>query len=59
MEFIKTPTGDIFRKDECEEFDADFCGAEVFFNCENQEISVQKIFEATGIMIADIHESNL
>lgn len=59
MKYIRTPTGDIFKKDECEEFDSGLCEAEVFFNCENQEISARKMFEATGIMIADIHESNL
>lgn len=55
MKYIRTPTGELFLYNECEIFDDDFCNkSEVFFNTENQEKLANKLFENTGILVAEI-----
>lgn len=52
MKYIRTPTGAIFKYDDCELFDDDFCNkSEVFFNTENQENLAKELFENIGILI--------
>lgn len=43
MKYIKTPYGDIFEYDECEIIETD----------ENQKELANKLFEKTGILIAN------
>ncbi len=52
MKYIKTPTGEIFKKEDCIEFDDDFCNTEVFFHAKNQEDFAKELFEHTGILTA-------
>lgn len=51
MNFIETPTGDIYRLDDCRIFDDDL-NTEVFFHAENQEDFAKELFENTGILTA-------
>lgn len=56
MKFIKTPTGEVYKKEECVEFDDDLDNSEVFFNEENQyqEMLAKALFENTGILVGDL-----
>ncbi len=55
MKFIKTPTGDVYKLDDCMIFD-DLDNSEVFFNEENQdqEMLAKELFENTGILVGDL-----
>lgn len=54
MRYIRTPTGEVYKYDECEDFENDFCETiEVFFIAENQKKLAEELFEQTGILIAD------
>ncbi len=55
MKFIKTPTGDVYKFDDCMIFD-DIDNSEVFFNEENQdqEMLAKELFENTGILVGDL-----
>lgn len=55
MRYIRTPTGDVFKFDDCEIFDNDFCDETgVFLNVENQKLLANELFEQTGILIGDV-----
>lgn len=56
MKFIKTPTGDIYKFDDCKIFDDDLGNPEVFFDEENkaQEILAKELFHDTGILIGEL-----
>ncbi len=55
MRYIRTPTGEVFKYEDCEDFESDFCeNAEVFFNAENQKELANEMFEQTGILVADV-----
>lgn len=53
MKFIKTPTGVVYKLDDCMTFD-DIDNSEVFFNAKNQEILAKELFENTGILIGEL-----
>lgn len=55
MKFIKTPTGDVYKLDDCMIFD-DLDNSEVFFNEENQdqEMLAKELFANTGILVGDL-----
>lgn len=53
MKFIKTPTGDIYKLDDCMIFD-DLYNSEVFFNAKKQEILAKELFENTGILVGEL-----
>ena len=53
MKFIKTPTGDVYKLDDCIIFD-DLDNSEVFFNAENQKILAKELFENTGILVGEL-----
>lgn len=53
MKFIKTPTGDVYKLDDCMIFD-DLYNSEVFFNAENQKILAKELFENTGILVGEV-----
>lgn len=53
MKFIETPTGDIYKLDDCRIFD-DLDNSEVFFNAENEKILAKELFENTGILIGEL-----
>lgn len=54
MKFIETPTGDVYKLDDCRIFDDDLNNSEVFFNAENQEIIAKELFENTGILVGEL-----
>lgn len=54
MKFIKTPTGDVYKLDDCRIFDDDLDNSEVFFNGKNQEILAKELFENTGILVGEL-----
>lgn len=58
MRYIRTPTGEVFKYEDCEilkDFESDFCETtEVFFNAENQKELANEMFEQTGILVADV-----
>lgn len=55
MRYIRTPTGDIFKYEDCEDFESDFCeNTEVFFNVESQKELAEELFKQTGILVADM-----
>lgn len=52
MRYIRTPTGDVFKYEDCEDFESDFCEiTEVFFNTEKQKELANEMFEQTGILV--------
>lgn len=55
MKFIKTPTGNVYKLDDCMIFD-DLDNSEVFFNGENQdqEMLAKELFETTGILVGGL-----
>lgn len=53
MKFIKTPTGDVYKLDDCMIFD-DLDNSEVFFNAKNQEILAKELFKNTGILVGEL-----
>lgn len=55
MKLIKTPTGDVYKLDDCIIFD-DLDNSEVIFNEENQyqEMLAKELFENTGILVGDL-----
>lgn len=55
MKHIKTPTGDVYKFDDCIIFD-DLDNFEVFFDVQNQdqEILAKELFENTGILVGDL-----
>lgn len=55
MKFIKTPTGDVYKLDDCIIFD-DLDNSEVFFNAQNQdqEMLAKELFKNTGILVGDL-----
>lgn len=55
MKFIKTPTGVVYKLDDCMIFDA-LDNSEVFSNEENQdqEMLAKELFENTGILVGDL-----
>ena len=54
MRFVKTPTGEVFKYEDCKFFDDDSCDSGVFFNTENQEQIAKELFDSTGILVADL-----
>lgn len=54
MKCIKTPTGEVYKKEECVEFDDDLDNSGVFFNEENQKILAKELFENTGILVGEL-----
>ncbi len=55
MRYIRTPTGEVYKYEDCEDFESDFCETtEVFFNAENQREWADDLFKQTGILIADM-----
>lgn len=54
MKFIETPTGDVYKLDDCRIFDDDLNNSEVFFNAENQEIIAKELFENMGILVGEL-----
>ena len=55
MKYIKTPTGDVFKFDDCTIFDDDFCAETgIFLNKENQKELADELFKQTGILVADM-----
>lgn len=53
MKFIKTPTGDVYKLDDCMIFD-DLDNSEFFFNTENQEKLAKELFKNTGILVSEL-----
>lgn len=55
MKFIKTPTGAIYKLDDCIIFD-DLDNSEVFFNDENQdqEMLAKELFKNMGILVGNL-----
>lgn len=55
MKFIETPTGDVYKLDDCRIFD-DLDNSKVFFNAQNQsqEILAKELFENAGILVGDL-----
>ncbi|MCR2050676.1 hypothetical protein NSB25_25925 [Acetatifactor muris] len=55
MKFIKTPTGDVYKLDDCMIF-YDLDNSEVFFNTQNkdQKMLAKELFENTGILVGDL-----
>lgn len=54
MKYIRTPTGEVYKKEECIEFDDDLDNPEVFFNAENQEMLAKELFENMGILLGEL-----
>ncbi len=55
MIYIRTPTDEIFKYEDCKDFESDLCETtEVFFNVENQKELANEMFEQTGILVADV-----
>ena len=56
MKFIETPTGDVYKFDECRIFDEDLDNSDVFFNAENQdqEMLASELFENAGILVGEL-----
>lgn len=55
MKYVETPTGEIFKLDDCRIFDEDFCcDTDVFFNVENQKELADELFEQTGILVGNM-----
>lgn len=54
MKYIRTPTGEVFKKEECVEFDNALDNSEVSFNAGNQEKLAKELFESTGILIGKL-----
>jgi len=55
MRYIRTPTGEIFKYKDCEDFESDFCETtEVFFNTKIQKELANEMFEQIGILVADV-----
>lgn len=50
MKYIRTPTGEVFKKEECIEFEDDLFKSEVVFDTENQEELAKELFKNTGIL---------
>lgn len=48
MKLVRTPTGEIFRFDDCEIFDDDLC------NTENQNELAEELFKNTGILVGEL-----
>ena len=55
MKFIKTPTSDVYKLDDCMIFE-DLDNSEVFFNEENQDqkMLAKELFENAGILVGDL-----
>lgn len=53
MKFIETPTGEIYKFDDCKVFDDDQIDSEIFFNAENQEELAKELFEKAGILTGE------
>lgn len=55
MKFIKIPTGDVYKLDDCMIFE-DLDNSEVFFNEENQDqkMLAKELFENAGILVGDL-----
>lgn len=54
MKYIRTPTGEVYQKEECVEFDDNLDNSEVFFNAEKQKMLGKELFENTGILVGDL-----
>lgn len=56
MKFIETPTGEIYKFDDCKVFADDLDNVEVFLNTENQvqKNLAKELFENTGILVGDL-----
>lgn len=54
MKFIETPTGDVYKLDDCRIFNDDLDNSEVFFNAENQKMLAKDLFENTGILVGEL-----
>lgn len=54
MKYIITPTGEVYKKKECIEFDNDLDNPDVFFNTENQKMLAKEVFENTGILVGEL-----
>ena len=53
MKFIETPSGEIYKFDDCRIFD-DLNDLEVSFNSENQNNLANELFENTGILVGEL-----
>ncbi len=53
MTFIETPSGDIYKFDDCRIFD-DLNDLEVSFNAENQNNLTNELFENTRILVGEL-----
>ena len=55
MKFIKTPTGDVYKLDDCMIFE-DLDNSEVFINTQNQDqkMLTKELFENTGILVGEL-----
>lgn len=54
MKYIKTPTGEVYKKEECIEFDDDIDNSNIFFNAKSQEMLAKELFENTGILMGEL-----
>ena len=54
MKFIETPTGDVYKFDDCRIFDDGLDNSKIFFNAENQKMLAEELFENTGILIGEL-----
>lgn len=54
MRFVETPTGEVFKYEDCRIFDDDSCNSGVFFNVESQEQLAKELFDSTGILVAEM-----
>lgn len=53
MKYIETPTGEIYKFDDCRFFDDDLDDSKVFFNIKNQNHLAKELFENTGILVGE------
>lgn len=51
MKYIRTPTGEIIKYDECDIFDDNYCEIS---EAKNQEELSKELFENTGILIGEL-----
>lgn len=54
MKFIETPTGDVYKLDDCRIFDDALDNPKVFFNAENQNMLAKELFENMRILVGEL-----
>lgn len=54
MKYIRTPTGEIYKFDDCTIFDDDLNNLNVFLNAGNQEMLARELFKSTGILVGEL-----